>query len=67
LAVRPDFELEGSRSLFFADFEDRFDPKEIDRLVMYYKQKAGIFKPGGAHVLFRHSPALLMVQNGCDL
>lgn len=25
------------------------------------------YKEGGAHVLFRHTPASLMVQNGCDL
>jgi integrase/recombinase XerD len=67
LAVRPDFELEGSRPLFFTDYQGRFDRKEIYRLVIYYKEKAGISKPGGAHVLFRHSPASLMVQNGCDL
>jgi len=67
LAVRPDFELKGKRPLFFTDFGSRFDRKEIYRLVIYYKDKAGIKKPGGAHVLFRHSPASLMVQNGCDL
>lgn len=33
----------------------------------YYKEKAGIAKKGGAHVLFRHTPASLMVQNGCNL
>jgi integrase/recombinase XerD len=67
LAIRPDFELEGRRPLFFTDYGGRFDRKEIYRLVIYYKDKAGIKKPGGAHVLFRHSPASLMVQNGCDL
>lgn len=67
LAVRPDFELEGRRPLFFTDYGGRFDRKEIYRLVIYYKEKAGIKKPGGAHVLFRHTPASLMVQNGCDL
>ena len=25
------------------------------------------YKEGGAHVLFRHTQASLMVQNGCDL
>jgi hypothetical protein len=35
--------------------------------VGYYKERAGIKKHDGAHVLFRHSPASLMVQNGCDL
>jgi integrase/recombinase XerD len=67
LAVRPDLELEGKRPLFFTDFGGRFDRKEIYRLVIYYKKKAGINKPGGAHVLFRHTPASLMIQNGCDL
>jgi site-specific recombinase XerD len=67
LSIRPDFELKGRRPLFFTDFGSRFDRKEIYRLVIYYKGKAGISKPGGAHVLFRHSPASLMVQNGCDL
>ena len=67
LTVRPDFELEGRRPLFFTDYGGRFDRKEIYRLVIYYKEKAGIKKPGGAHVLFRHTPASLMVQNGCDL
>jgi len=28
---------------------------------------AHIDKPGGVHVLFRHTPASIMVQNGCDL
>jgi integrase/recombinase XerD len=32
-----------------------------------YKKRAGINKPGGAHVLFRHTPASIMVLNGCDL
>lgn len=67
LAVRPDFELDGKRPLFFTDFGARFDRRDIYRLVIYYKKKAGINKPGGAHVLFRHSPASLMIQNGCDL
>jgi integrase/recombinase XerD len=53
--------------LFFTDFGGRYDRKEIYRLVIYYKGKAGIKKPGGAHVLFRHTPASLMIQNGCDL
>lgn len=67
LAVRPDFELEDRRPLFFTDYGGRFNRKEIYRLVIYYKKRANINKPGGAHVLFRHTPASLMVQNGCDL
>jgi len=56
-----------AENLIFTDYGDRFNRKEIYRLVIYYKEKAVIKKPGGAHVLFRHSPASLMVQNGCDL
>jgi integrase/recombinase XerD len=67
LAARPNFELDGRRPLFFTDYGSRFNRKDIYRLVIYYKEKAGIRKPGGAHVLFRHTPASLMVQNGCDL
>lgn len=67
LAVRPDFKLEGKRPLFFTDFGGRFNRKEIYRLVIYYKERAGISKPGGCHVLFRHTPASLMIANGCDL
>jgi integrase/recombinase XerD len=67
LAIRPDFDLEGKRPLFFTDYGRRFDRKEIYRLVISYKKKASINKPGGAHVLFRHTPASLMIQNGCDL
>ena len=67
LAMRPDFELEGRQSLFFTDFGNRYNRKEIYNLVIYYKERSGIAKKGGAHVLFRHTPASLMVQNGCDL
>lgn len=67
LSIKPDFELERSRPLFFTDFGSRYNRKDIYRLVIYYKERAKIKKTGGAHVLFRHTPASLMVQNGCDL
>jgi integrase/recombinase XerD len=67
LAVRPVLQLDNRIPLFFSDFGARLDRREIHRLVVYYKKKARINKPGSAHVLFRHTPASLMVQNGCDL
>ena len=67
LAIRPDLEIKGRRPLFYTDYGAWYGRKEIYRLVIYYKEKAGITKKGGAHVLFRHTPASLMVQNGCDL
>lgn len=67
LAIRPDLEIKGQSPLFYTDMKNRFARTEIYRLVMYYKKLAGVSKKGGAHVLFRHTPASLMVQNGCDL
>lgn len=67
LAVRPDQKIDGRNPLFFSDFGARLDRRDIHRLVVSYKKKAGINKPGGAHVLFRHTPASIMVLNGCDL
>jgi len=32
-----------------------------------YKKKANIRKPGGVHVFSRHSPATIMIANGCDI
>lgn len=67
IAIRPDLEIKGQRPLFYTDLKNRFAYTEIYRLVIYYKGRAKITKKGGAHVLFRHTPASLMVQNGCDL
>jgi integrase/recombinase XerD len=67
LAVRPDLKLDGRSPLFYSDYGARLDRREIHRLVVHYKKRAGINKPDGAHVLFRHTPASIMVQNGCAL
>ena len=67
LAVRPAHKIDGRNPLFFSDFGARIDRRDIHRLVVSYKKRADINKPGGAHVLFRHTPASIMVQNGCDL
>jgi len=67
LAIRPALNIDRQNPLFFTDFGSWYDRKDIYRLVIYYKRRAGITKKGGAHVLFRHTPASLMVQNGCDL
>ena len=32
-----------------------------------YKKKAGIQKSGGVHVFSRHTPATIMIANGCDI
>jgi integrase/recombinase XerD len=67
LEMRPDLEINGCRPLFFTDYKNRWSRMEVSRLFRIYKQKAGIDKPGGAHVFARHTTASLMVKNGCDL
>jgi integrase/recombinase XerD len=67
LAVRPEVEVDGEHPLFYTDYGARFNRKDVYRLVIYYKNKAQISHPGGAHVLFRHTPASLMIANGCDI
>lgn len=56
LAIRPKFAIGRQIPLFFTDFGAWYNRKDIYRLVIYYKQLAGITKKGGAHVLFRHTP-----------
>jgi integrase/recombinase XerD len=67
LDARPSLTIVKQNPLFFTDFGAWYDYRDIYRLVIDYKKRAGITKKGGAHVLFRHTPATLMVQNGCDL
>lgn len=55
LALRPDFELDGKQALFFTDFGNRYNRKEIYKLVIYYKERAGITKKGTAVILGRRA------------
>jgi len=36
-------------------------------MVHLYKLKAGIHKPGSAHMLARHTIASILAKDGCDL
>lgn len=60
-------EIDGRQPLFYTDYKNHWQGIEVSRLFYLYKKKAGISKPGGAHVFARHSPASLMIKNGCDL
>ncbi len=40
---------------------------EFSIIFMYWKERAGIIKPGSVHVFGRHTPASIMVKNGCDV
>lgn len=67
LEMRPPLEIEGQQPLFYSDYMNRWQGVEVSRLFHNYKMKAGINKPGGAHVFARHTVASLMVKNGSDL
>jgi integrase/recombinase XerD len=67
LEVRPQLELDGHCPLFYTDFGRRWDRKDLYRMFMTYKNKAGIEKQGGLHVFSRHTSATIMVANGCDI
>jgi integrase/recombinase XerD len=68
LEIRPEVVLEdGSIPLFPTDYFHRWKRRDVYRMFIGYKTKAGISKPGGFHVFARHSPASILVKNGCDL
>jgi integrase/recombinase XerD len=67
LAVRPPLEVDGRHPLFYTDFGRRWNRRDIYRMFMTYKNRAGIQKHGGVHVFARHSSATIMVSNGCDI
>lgn len=67
LEARPPLEIDGLSPLFYTDFGRRWDRRDVYRMFMYYKKKAGVKKHGGVHVFGRHTAATIMVANGCDI
>ena len=67
LALRPPMVINGKQPLFYTDFGRRWDRRDVHRMFVTYKKKAGIEKQGGVHVFARHSSATIMVANGCDI
>ena len=67
LAVRTPLVVDGRHPLFYTDFGNRWDRRDVNRTFHYYKKKAGIEKAGGVHVFARHTAATILVANGCDL
>jgi integrase/recombinase XerD len=67
LAMRPPLEIDGRQPLFYTDYGRRWDRRDIHRMFVTYKKRAGIEKQGGVHVFARHSSATIMVANGCDI
>lgn len=67
LKRRPKLEIDKRSPLFYSSREKRYDRKMIYNIFRRCKAAAGIDKPGGAHVFFRHSSATLLLKRGCDL
>jgi integrase/recombinase XerD len=67
LALRPTLKIDDRQPLFFTDYGRRWDRRDVHRMFVTYKKKAGIEKQGGVHVFARHSSATIMVANGCDI
>lgn len=67
LAARPKLDIDGNYPLFYTDFGRRWDRRDVYRMFMTYKKRAGIEKHGGVHVFARHTSATIMVANGCDI
>ena len=55
LAVRPTLEVDGRQPLFYSDYGQRMHRRDIYRIFIKYKRRAGIEKQGGVHVFTRHS------------
>ena len=67
LAVRPPLDVDGRQPLFYSDYGQRMHRRDIYRIFIKYKKRAGIEKAGGVHVFTRHSSASIMIANGCDI
>jgi integrase/recombinase XerD len=67
LKIRPPLKMDGEQPLFITDFGHRWCRFGVYRMYKDYKKKAGINKRGGLHVFGRHSPASIMIKNGCDI
>jgi integrase/recombinase XerD len=67
LAMRPPLMIDGHQPLFYTDYGRRWDRRDVHRMFVTYKKRAGIEKQGGVHVFARHSSATILVANGCDI
>jgi integrase/recombinase XerD len=66
-AIRPPVKIDGKNPVFYTENGNRWQRTEVSRMFERYKKIAKIIKPGGIHVFGRHTPASIMVKNGCDI
>ncbi len=67
LLIRPPFEIDGRKPLFFTEYGNRWTRGGLSRIFGYYKVKARIEKKGCLHVFGRHSAATIMTAKGVPL
>ncbi len=67
LAARPELNIDGKQPLFYTTYGYRWDRRDIHRMFVHYKSKAGISKPGGVHCFARHTTATIMIAKGADI
>jgi len=67
LRIRPRVEIEGRYPLFYSDLLNKFNRRSVETVLQNCKKRAGVTARGGCHVFGRHSPASIMVKNGCDI
>jgi integrase/recombinase XerD len=67
IEVRPPMMIDGKQYLFYTDWRQKWSRRGIEQMFQCWKNKAGITKAGGPHVFGRHTPASIMVKNGCDV
>jgi len=67
LEVRPPVDIDGKQYLFYIDWHHKWSGRSFGQTFQYWKFRAGVAKPGGVHVFGRHTPASIMVKNGCDV
>jgi integrase/recombinase XerD len=67
LEIRPSIKIGDEHPLFITDYKNRWSKETLHVMFKKYKKLAKITKPGGLHVFGRHSPASIMIKNGCDI
>jgi len=67
IEFRPSLEIDGKQYLFYTDWHRKWSRRSFEQVFQYWKDRAGVTKPGGVHVFGRHTPASIMVKNGCDI
>jgi integrase/recombinase XerD len=67
LSMRPQLVVDGRQPLFYTVCGFRWDRKDVYKMFIRYKSKAGISKPGGVHCFARHTPATIMISKGADI